>query len=137
MPEKTDTKPHAMAAGGNDALAPQDATSQARRRLLRMGAYVPPAIVGMAIIGGTSRAFASGNSGHGNAYGHNSGHGHGHTVGSCMPSACQPCVDYDDEEGKDKDKYDEGHHQRNKYRCEVERAKKEYNDKKKKKHKNK
>lgn len=126
MPEKTDTKPETKAAGGNEALAPQDATSQARRRLLKMGAYVPPAIVGMAIIGGTSRAFASENG---------KGHAYGHTIGSCMPSACKPCVDYDDEEGKDKDKYDEGRHQRNRYQCEVEKAKKEYNDKKKKQQK--
>jgi len=76
--------------------------SEARRRLLKIGAYVPPAIVGMAVIGSVSgTAHASGSE-------HAGGSGHGGAVGSCMPSACQPCVDFDHEDGKDDDK--NGHH---------------------------
>lgn len=94
----------------------------ARRRLLKIGAYVPPAILGMAIIGSTSQAFAA--NGKGNAY--------GHSIGSCMPSACQPCLDYDDKEGKDKNSYDSYNHHAHKAQCDVEKAKKDYNDKHKK-----
>ncbi|MDQ6972254.1 MAG: hypothetical protein Q9M30_06360 [Mariprofundaceae bacterium] len=95
--------------------------SEARRRLLKIGAYVPPAIVGMAVIGSIS----------GTA--HASGHGHGGAVGSCMPSACQPCVDFDHEDGKDDDKNGHhGKHERDKKRCEVEKEKKKRRDKKNK-----
>jgi len=46
----------------------------ARRRLLKLGAYVPPAVLGMMIVGGMpTQAMA--------------------VVGSCCPSACQPCID--------------------------------------------
>jgi len=109
--------------------AETDQASQARRRLLKLGAYVPPAIIGMAIIGKMPQAHASssGSSGHGNAYGHH--------IGSCMPSACKPCIDYDDDEHKDKDKYDNHKHQSDRARCEVEKAKKEIRDKKKKRNK--
>jgi hypothetical protein len=51
--------------------------SQARRRLLKAGAYVPPAILGMAIISsmpGTTEAAAT-------------------WKASCKPSACKPCID--------------------------------------------
>jgi len=51
--------------------------SQARRRLLKLGAYVPPAILGMAIISsmpGTADAAAT-------------------WKASCKPSACKPCIE--------------------------------------------
>jgi len=54
---------------------------QARRRLLKLGAYVPPAILGMMIMGQKS-AWADGKGG---------GKG-GHHGASCGPSACSPCV---------------------------------------------
>ena len=47
-----------------------------RRRLLKLGAYVPPAIMGMMILG-TVSAFADGGD-------------HG-TSASCCPRACNPC----------------------------------------------
>ncbi|HCS13849.1 MAG: hypothetical protein COS82_04740 [Zetaproteobacteria bacterium CG06_land_8_20_14_3_00_59_53] len=100
----------------------------ARRRLLKIGAYVPPAIVGMAVIGSASKAFA----GNSNAGGNGNGHAYGHSIGSCMPSACQPCLDYDDEEGKDKNSHNAYTHQSHKMQCDVEKAKKDYNDKHKK-----
>jgi hypothetical protein len=57
----------------DDAVA-SDQALLARRRLLKLGAYVPPAILGMAILGSMpSAAYA--------------------TIGSCSPSACQPCLD--------------------------------------------
>ncbi|MDQ6958408.1 MAG: hypothetical protein Q9M24_04770 [Mariprofundaceae bacterium] len=45
----------------------------ARRRLLKLGAYVPPAVLGMMIIGGMPTPAQA-------------------VVGSCCPSACQPCI---------------------------------------------
>lgn len=114
----------------NNQEAPADEQAmQARRRLLRLGVYVPPAIVGMAILGHASNAFASVGEDDGKS---GSGGSSGHTIGSCMPSACQPCIDYDDEEGKDKKDYDEYTHQGNKVQCEVGKAKKDYDDKHKK-----
>lgn len=57
-----------------DDVTVSDQVSLARRRLLKLGAYVPPAILGMAILGSMpSTAYA--------------------TIGSCKPSACQPCLD--------------------------------------------
>jgi len=46
----------------------------ARRRLLKLGAYVPPAVLGMMIVGGMPTPAQA-------------------VVGSCCPSACQPCID--------------------------------------------
>ncbi len=64
-----------------------------RRRLLKLGAYVPPAVLGMMIVGGLPRdAMASGHEHQ--DHGHH-GHGH-HTVGSCAPAACAPCIDMED-----------------------------------------
>ena len=45
----------------------------ARRRLLKLGAYIPPAILGMMILGLPQSAEA--------------------VVGSCCPSACNPCIE--------------------------------------------
>ena len=61
--------------GTNEMNKEFDATTadpafQSRRRLLKLGAYVPPAILGMAIISSTAHAGAT---------------------GSCNPSACNPC----------------------------------------------
>jgi len=89
-------------------------TSQDRRRLLKLGAYIPPAIVGMAIISGMP------------------GTAHASKPGSCMPSACQPCIDYDDENHGSKNKNSEQDHQKKKVQCEIEKVKKDYNDKHKK-----
>lgn len=58
---------------------------EARRRLLKLGAYVPPAILGMMIMGQRS-AWASGGKG---GKGGKGGGGHG---ASCNPSACSPCI---------------------------------------------
>ena len=58
---------------------------QARRRLLKLGAYVPPAILGMAIMAQTGLAQASGNNSNSNGNGGGSGT-------SCCPLACSPCV---------------------------------------------
>ena len=55
---------------------------QARRRLLKLGAYVPPAILGMAIMAQTGLAQASGNSSNSNG---------GGSGASCCPLACSPC----------------------------------------------
>ena len=49
--------------------------SLARRRLLKLGVYVPPAILGMATI---SNAASTANA---SKY-----------KGSCKPSACKPCI---------------------------------------------
>jgi len=46
----------------------------ARRRLLKLGAYVPPAVLGMMIVGGMPTPAQA-------------------VVGSCCPAACQPCID--------------------------------------------
>ncbi len=46
----------------------------ARRRLLKLGVYIPPAVLGMMIIGGMPTPAQA-------------------VVGSCCPSACQPCLD--------------------------------------------
>jgi len=80
-------------------------TSEARRRLLKIGAYVPPAIVGMAIIGSMP------------------GTAHAKKPGSCMPSACKPCVDIGDgKDDKDKDHGDkENEHECKKAQKEMER----------------
>ncbi len=51
-----------------------DEAMRARRRLLKLGAYVPPAVLGMMILGGLPRNAEA-------------------VVGSCAPSACQPCID--------------------------------------------
>ncbi len=56
---------------------------QARRRLLKLGAYVPPAILGMAIMARTGLAQASGNNSNSNG---NSGRA------TCCPLACNPCA---------------------------------------------
>lgn len=90
----------------------EDTALLARRRLLKLGAYVPPAIVGMAVLGSFSDpAFAS-------------KHGHG-TVGSCMPSACRPCID-------EKDDDDFAKKQKDHFHCEIEKEKKKRRDKRKK-----
>jgi len=86
-------------------------TSQDRRRLLKLGAYIPPAIVGMAIISGMP------------------GTAHARKPGSCMPSACNPCIEYDDEDHGRKDKTSEQDHRNKKAQCDVEKVKKDYNDK--------
>jgi hypothetical protein len=70
MSKITDPDNKNTATGTDQALL-------ARRRLLKLGAYVPPAIIGMAIIGSIPASASA----------------HGSTVGSCLPSACQPCVD--------------------------------------------
>lgn len=57
----------------NDDAAAPDQALLARRRLLRLGAYVPPAILGMAILGSMPTAAHA-------------------AIGSCSPSACQPCI---------------------------------------------
>ena len=44
----------------------------ARRRLLKLGVYVPPAVLGMMIVGGMPTLAQA--------------------VASCCPSACQPCI---------------------------------------------
>jgi len=100
-PEKTD----------NSALL-------ARRRLLKLGAYVPPAIIGMAVLGSMpGSASASGTHG---------------TVGSCMPSACQPCVDENsgNKDGNNKnggDKNGDGHHSgRDHQQCQIAKEKKKH-----------
>ena len=54
--------------------SPVDEELRARRRLLKLGAYVPPAVLGMMILGGLPRNAEA-------------------VVGSCAPSACQPCID--------------------------------------------
>ncbi len=54
--------------------SPADEELRARRRLLKLGAYVPPAVLGMMILGGLPRNAEA-------------------VVGSCAPSACQPCID--------------------------------------------
>jgi hypothetical protein len=64
-----------------------DPVFQSRRRLLKLGAYVPPAILGMAIIS-TAHASDDKDKGGGNS-------------GSCNPSACNPCL------GGGKDKREE------------------------------
>ncbi len=99
---------------------PDESALLARRRLLKLGAYIPPAIVGMAIIGSMSKtAHAS--------------RGHGGTVGSCMPSACQPCIDSDDD-----DSYNGKHpHDDDVRACKIEKTKKKHRDKRKKHKKNK
>jgi len=61
-----------------DHQHPKHATTNdemlARRRLLKLGAYVPPAVLGMMIVGGMPTPAQA-------------------VVGSCCPSACQPCID--------------------------------------------
>ena len=54
--------------------SPGDEDLRARRRLLKLGAYVPPAVLGMMILGGLPRNAEA-------------------VIGSCAPSACQPCID--------------------------------------------
>jgi len=66
MNDKEPTLAHAP-DGANEAM-------RARRRLLKLGAYVPPAVLGMMILGGLPRNAEA-------------------VVGSCAPSACQPCID--------------------------------------------
>jgi len=86
----------------------------ARRRLLKLAAYVPPAIVGMAIVGSAANAAHASS-------------GHGGTVGSCMPSACQPCIDSDDD-----DSYNGKHpHDDDVRACKIGKTKKKHRDKKK------
>jgi len=102
------------------ALSSKEQTDEsallARRRLLKLGAYVPPAIVGMAIIGSAANAAHASS-------------GHGGTVGSCMPSACQPCVDSDDD-----DSYNGKHpHDDDVRSCKIEKTKKKIRDKRKRK----
>lgn len=63
-----------------------DLASDSRRLLLKLGAYVPPAIIGMAIISsmpGGAHASDDKDKDHGGGGGH---------VGSCRPSACRPCT---------------------------------------------
>jgi len=52
----------------------EDTVSRSRRHLLKLGAYVPPAIVGMAFI---SSMPGTANAG---------------SAGSCKPTACKPCM---------------------------------------------
>ncbi len=54
-----------------------------RRRLLKLGAYVPPAIMGMMILG-RGVASADGSS-------DGSGDHRHHSSASCGPKACSPC----------------------------------------------
>jgi len=101
-----------------------DSALLARRRLLKLGAYVPPAIVGMAVLGSMP--------------GSASAHGHHGTVGSCMPSACQPCVnensgdnDGGDKNGGDKNGGEHGHHhrhhsERDHRQCQIAKEKKKH-----------
>jgi len=58
----------------NESDSTRSGADPARRRLLRLGAYVPPAVLGMMIVGGMPRDAQA-------------------VVGSCAPSACQPCID--------------------------------------------
>lgn len=82
----------AMADAEQPQTAPQKTPSnefETRRRLLRLGAYAPPAILGMMIMGQRS-AWASGDKS-----GKSGGGGHGcnpHGGASCSPSACSPCI---------------------------------------------
>jgi len=92
-----------------------ESTSQDRRRLLKLGAYIPPAIVGMAIISGMP------------------GTAHANKPGSCMPSACKPCIDDDDDDKYGNKHGDKQKHNQNMAQCQVEKAKKDYKDKHKKK----
>ncbi len=80
----------------NLALTPEQ---QARRRLLKLGAYVPPMILGMAIMAQTGLAQARGNRGNGNGgnggHGGNGGNGGNSNNGngdrpSCSPNCCAP-----------------------------------------------
>ncbi len=57
-----------------DCLERDEALRRARRRLLKLGAYVPPAVLGMAILGALPDHARAG-------------------IGSCAPNACRPCVD--------------------------------------------
>ena len=50
-----------------------DSDQMARRSLLKIGMYIPPTVFGMAILGIPETASA--------------------VVDSCLPSACQPCID--------------------------------------------
>jgi len=67
----------------------EDSVLQSRRRLLKLGAYVPPAILGMAIISSTAHASGDDKSGGGAAQ-------------SCNPSACSPCLQGKKATNKDK-----------------------------------
>ncbi len=72
MPKRTEaSKP---------ALSPEQ---EARRRLLKLGAYVPPAILGMAIMARTGQALAEGNK-------NQNGNGNENEP-SCCPRGCAPC----------------------------------------------
>ena len=60
-----------------EAALNKESISDTRRRLLKLGAYVPPAIVGMAIIGSLPGTADAKNN----------------WKASCKPSACKPCAD--------------------------------------------
>ena len=63
-----------------------DLASDSRRRLLKLGAYVPPAIIGMAIISSMpGGVHASGDD-------KKDGGDDGGANMSCNPNACNPCV---------------------------------------------
>ena len=70
--------------GQDRALNENDLASDARRRLLKLGAYVPPAIIGMAIIGSIP--------GGAHASGDDKKDGGGGANMSCNPNACNPCL---------------------------------------------
>ncbi len=79
---------------GKDAtLDTADLTSLSRRRLLKLGAYVPPAIVGMAIISSMPDAAQAGGKDKDKG-----GGGHG----SCNPNACNPCIGGKKQTNRDK-----------------------------------
>ena len=93
---------------------------RARRRLLKLGAYVPPAIVGMAILGPFTASASDGSDHHHDDHHHCRPHHHA----SCMPSACRPCVDYDDYP-REPDNNDRVKHERDRRECEIEKRKRE------------
>jgi uncharacterized protein (DUF2345 family) len=79
----------------NNARNKNDLASDSRRRLLKLGAYVPPAIIGMAIISNMPGEVLakSGESKSG-----------GGAAMSCNPNACNPCLGDKDGKQTNKDK---------------------------------
>jgi len=59
----------------------------ARRRLLKLGVYVPPAVLGMMIVGGMPTPAQA-------------------ALGSCCPNACNPCINLGNETNSKKCKHD-------------------------------
>ncbi|MDX8391914.1 MAG: hypothetical protein R8K53_05025 [Mariprofundaceae bacterium] len=108
MPTNTPVDKQKRDLGSTDKT--DESALLARRRLLKLGAYVPPAIVGMAMIGSMPKAAHA-------------------AVGSCLPSSCQPCVDSDDD-----DTYNGKHpHDEDVRSCKIEKTKKKIKDKRKRK----